>query len=111
VYDHAKLPVLLAGNVFPANPSGIRLVPAADGVYLEIPGNIVAPGGEPRKLVTTELLGKTVLTQQTFTLPDGTAMKIDTDYFGEKRNSNNPFPGPFDISETKTQTIKIWPKP
>jgi hypothetical protein len=38
-------------------------------------------------------------------------LKIDTDYFGKQRNKNNPVPGPFEITKSGTQTIKVWPKP
>jgi hypothetical protein len=33
---------------------------------------------------------------------------MNTDYFGNKRNSSNPSPGAFEIGKTGTQKIKVW---
>jgi hypothetical protein len=44
---------------------------------------------------------------QAFGNPDGTPLRIDTDYFGRKRNERNPFPGPFEIPEDEKQTLKV----
>ncbi len=61
-----------------------------------------------RKLVTTQLLGKAVIPDQAFENPDGTPLRIDTDYFGKKRNEKNPFPGPFEIPQGGKQILKVW---
>jgi alpha-L-arabinofuranosidase len=37
-------------------------------------------------------------------------LKIDTDYFGRKRNPDNPFPGPFEVLKDGKQEVKVWPK-
>jgi alpha-N-arabinofuranosidase len=39
---------------------------------------------------------------------DGSLLKIDTDYFGNKRNTINPSPGPFEIKQSGKQKIKLW---
>jgi len=31
------------------------------------------------------------------------------DYLGKKRNADNPFPGPFELSAGGPRTIKVWP--
>ena len=61
-----------------------------------------------RQLVTTALLGKAVIPDQAFENPDGTPLRIATDYFGKKRNEKNPFPGPFEFSDGGKQTVKVW---
>jgi hypothetical protein len=38
---------------------------------------------------------------------DGTALKLDTDYFGKKRNDGKPFPGPFENVADGTLTLKV----
>jgi len=123
-YDTAKLPVWMNGNVFlkAAKPSkhetgpllkpdfdpALNLVEKADGLYLEITVDKAWGAERTRKLVTTELLGKAVIPNQAFENPDGTPLRIDTDYFGKKRNERNPFPGPFEISAGGKQTLKVW---
>jgi alpha-N-arabinofuranosidase len=123
-YDTAKLPVWMNGNVFlngakpskheaepflqPAFDPAIALVEKADGLYLEMAFDPVWGTERTRKLVTTELLGKAVIPNQAFENPDGTPLRIDTDYFGKKRNERNPFPGPFEILQGGKQTLKVW---
>ena len=38
---------------------------------------------------------------------DGSPVKIHMDYFGEKRNMENPSPGPFEIKSSGKQKIKV----
>jgi hypothetical protein len=47
------------------------------------------------KLVTTELLGVAIIPKQAFENPDGSSLQIDTDYFGQSRDKENPTPGFF----------------
>jgi len=63
---------------------------------------------QKRKLITTPMLGKAVISNLPFENPDGSAIKIDTDYFGTRRNLSNPSPGPFEILNTGKQKIKVW---
>jgi len=123
-YDKAELPLWTNGNVFlkGAKPSkheagplfrpdfdpALKLVEKPDGFYLEISADKAWATERTRKLVTTQLLGKAVIPDQAFENPDGTPLRIDTDYFGKKRNEKNPFPGPFEISEGGKQMVKVW---
>ena len=125
-YDNAKLPVFMAGNVFlkAAQPSkhatdalrkpdfdaGVKLEKHSDGWRLTFDADTAWRDEQKRNLVTTELLGAAVLPNQSFVNPDGAPLKIDTDYFGRKRNARNPFPGPFEITKPGKQEIKVWPK-
>jgi alpha-N-arabinofuranosidase len=61
-----------------------------------------------RNLVTTGLLGKASVPNQSFENADGSPIRIDTDYFGKKRKAGNPFPGPFEFPATGRQTLKVW---
>jgi alpha-N-arabinofuranosidase len=35
-------------------------------------------------------------------------MHLSTDYFGNKRNAANPFPGPFEIPAGGKLRLKVW---
>ena len=123
-YDSAVLPVTAEGNVFTqgGKPSkfdkealvkadfdpGITLTQKADGWYLTLTCDPAWATEQPRKLVTSELLGKAVIPDLPFENPDGSPFKIDTDFFGKKRDATNPFPGPFEITADGVQTIKVW---
>lgn len=124
-YDAAKLPVYMAGNVFlgRAEPSkheenplvepkvdpGLKLVERSDGWYLQIEFNKTW-ADHKRLLVTTEMLGKAIIPDLPYEDPDGKPYRIDTDYFGNKRNTKNPCPGPFNEPNEGKELIKVWPR-
>lgn len=124
-YDDSQLPVYMDGNVFlrGAQPSnhekepleeeehdpGIVLLERPDGWYLEGVFDPVWATKRKRGLVTTEVLGKAEIPGLPYECADGTALRIDTDYFGEPRNPNNPFPGPFALSAAGKHALKVWP--
>ena len=124
-YDTASLPVHMAGNVFlgRAEPSKhersplvetevdteFKLVEKSDGWYLQLAFNKTW-GDHKRPLVTSEILGKAVIPDLPYEQPDGTPYQLVTDYFGTKRNTNNPYPGPFNEQKVGKQLIKVWPK-
>jgi alpha-N-arabinofuranosidase len=60
------------------------------------------------KPVTTELLGKARIPQLPYENPDGSPVRIDTDYFGKKRTQANPTPGPFENPGTPPLKLKVW---
>ncbi len=123
-YNGAKLPVAAAGNVFAkgATPSKFdtealvkpdfdtapKLVQKADGWYLTVKTDPQWSSEVKRKLVTTALLGKAVIPDMAFENADGSPLAIDTDYFGKKRDTANPFPGPFETPVNGE--VKVWPK-
>ena len=61
-----------------------------------------------RPLVTTELLGNAVVPGVPFENPDGSPYRIDADFYGVGRNTNNPCAGPFEFSGTETNRIKLY---
>jgi len=124
-YDTVNLPVFMAGNVYlgraepskhendplidPNNEPGFTLIEKSDGWYLQLEVN-KKWAQRNRQLVTTELLGKAKIPDLPYEDPDGKPYRIDTDYFGNKRSSNKPYPGPFDYPENGEQLIKVWPR-
>lgn len=124
-YDEAALPMYLTGNVFLAGatpcqhePSpvvlaefdpGLNLVQATEAVQLQIAVDKQWTDGVPRPMVTTDLLGKARVPDLPYVQPDRRAYRIDTDYFGRKRNADNPFPGPFESAEGGKLALKVWP--
>ena len=89
---------------------GIRLLQKDDGVYLHINLDKAWSKKHIRKIVNTELLGKAKIPDLPYVQPDGSPYRIDTDYFGNKRDVANPFPGPFASPETEKLCVKVWPK-
>jgi alpha-N-arabinofuranosidase len=63
---------------------------------------------QKRKLITTETLTKAFVPDLPFENTDGSSLRIDTDYLRKKRNAANPSPGPFEISGSGKQKIKVW---
>jgi len=121
-YDDAALPVYMNGNVYlnGANPSkhetdplvqtkvdpALKLVEKSDGWYLEMAFDrtwVDCKG----PLVTSEMLGKAIIPNLPYEDPDGESYRIDTDYFGNKRKTDNPYPGPFDDPREGRQLIKV----
>lgn len=81
----------------------------ADGVYLDITLPAL-PETYQSRLAGTDTLGKALLTDLGYTHPDGSPLKIDTDYFGKPRSPQKPFPGPVETT-AGTLRLKVWPKP
>jgi alpha-N-arabinofuranosidase len=123
-YDKAQLPVWMDGNVFlnGALPSAHetnafvqtnsvpapKLVEEADGLHLQMKQDPAWTTGRTRKLVTTKLLGRTIIPNAPFERPDGARIRIDTDYFGQSRNASNPAPGPFEHPGPGGLDLKVW---
>ncbi len=124
-YDGAHFPVWMAGNVFlnGAAPSRHEADPvvktepvplprmneAADGWYVELNLGLDPAAGARRPLVTTELLGKALVPGLPYEQPDGTPIRVDTDYFGQPRSDSNPTPGPFEHLAAEPLRVKVWP--
>ena len=124
-YDKAAQPVEMGGNVFlkgaqastheqaplvqPEFDPGIQRVEKPDGVTLEITLDKAWAEGRPRPLVTTERLGRATIPGLPYEQPDGTPYRLDTDYFGKKRNEASPFPGPFELPGGGRQVLTVWP--
>jgi len=122
-YNNAKLPVWMGGNTYynGAKPSGkdvnfstdpafdpkLKLVEEGNDVYLQIALNPTFYD-QRVKMITTEILGKAKVPKARFDNPDGTALKIDTDYFRAKRSETNPSVGPFENPGKGELKLKVW---
>ena len=71
----------------------------------EIDGSLVQT---KTTLITTASLGKAKMAKEGFENPDGSPIVFDTDFFGVKRSSTNPAPGPFAEPGSKVESLKIW---
>lgn len=125
VLDDTALPCFASGNVFtkglhpskfdtnalvkPGFEPDIKLTQKSDGWYISINEDRAWCRETKRPLVTTGLLGKAAMSACAFENPDGSPIRVNTDYFGRKRAEKNPFPGPFEISISGNQARKVWP--
>jgi len=124
VYDDAPLPMRMDGNVYlnGSRPSKfdkhsvvepdfnprLQLIAKADGLDLEIRIDEARVDEQPRQLVTSALLGRAAIPDLPYEQPDGAPIRIDTDYFGEKRNEVNPTPGPFAHRGQGLLKLRVW---
>jgi len=88
------------------NPE-IKIVEKDSGFFMEITNDKKIKSVNSQ-IVTSELLGKAVVPDTPFLHFDGKPLMGDEDYFGNKRSTKNPTPGPFEeITEGKI-TLKVW---
>jgi len=59
-------------------------------------------------LVTTKLLGLAAVPEVSFENSDGTPLIVDIDYFGRKRDTAAPSPGPFENPGEGKLALKVW---
>lgn len=126
LYDAAKMPVFMDGNVFLKNAkpskheknpliksefdSAIKLSEKSGEYFLHIRFDDAWTSERDRKLITTDLLGKAAIPNLPYEQPDGTPIIIDTDYFGKNRSKSNPTPGPFENPGRDVLLLKVWQK-
>lgn len=60
------------------------------------------------KKVNTQNLGYAFQSETPFENPDGSSLKITSDYFGTERNEVNPTVGPFKALKAGKNVFKIW---
>jgi alpha-N-arabinofuranosidase len=123
-FDKARLPVWMEGNVFlkgakasrheadplllPDIDPAVRLVETAEGLVLEMTFAEDMVAARPRRLVTSELLGKASISGAAYEQPDGSPVRVRTDYFGTPRNNAGPAAGPFENPEVGRERLKVW---
>jgi len=120
VYNPRAYPSTAAGNVYvngalpymsESNPLHLNNVPdpgieeTGNEVHLRFPID-PALRNAATQLVTSALLGTTVIAETGYTEPSGNPLSIDKDYLGKPRVTANPFPGPF-ASGTDAK-IRVW---
>ena len=123
IYDDAKFPIRAGGNVYlngskpckvEANPvvlsefdPQIKLVAVKGAADLSFTIPPTIDEAETR-IVTTALLGKAKITGLPYKSYDGAPLKIDADFFGKERNSQNPSAGPFEKPAKGKLDLKVW---
>jgi alpha-L-arabinofuranosidase len=123
-YDSAILPVQMNGNLFlnKARPSRyetgpilkpefdplIRLVEKPNGFFLEFNFEKAWSTEVKCNPMTTALLGRAKISDCLYENPDGTPLKIDTDFFGNNRSDVDPTAGPFEDPGTGDLKLKVW---
>ena len=121
-YNKVEFPLFTGGNVYyrggkpHAKETGhaqqssfdpkIKLVQDDAGVqlHLNLDASVQHPG---TVLVTSELLGKARIPQVGYENPDGSPLKLDTDYFGKPRDPSHPTAGPFEKPGAGALVLKV----
>jgi alpha-N-arabinofuranosidase len=123
VYDTRPYPLQTGGNVYcdgarpyakemkelnlaKYNPQ-VQVIDEGSNVYLQMTWDPTISDAETA-LVTTALLGKAKISELPYENPNGSPIKIDHDYFGQRRNTSRPTPGPFERPGKGQVRIKVW---
>jgi len=124
-FGHTSFVVLAAGNVYlngakphPEEKSPLVLADADPDVQLRATGGRVELilTVDARMLavktpfITTEFLGKTLISGLPFENPDGSPLVIDRDYFGRLRSRESPAAGPFEDIHQGRVKLTVWPQ-
>ena len=123
-YAEIRPSLLVGGNVYlggaapyvgessafklPGFDPGIRLVEERDGPRLDL-ALAEAGAGQETQPVTNRSLGRARIPGLSYVNPDGTSLRIDTDYFGKRRDQQRPSAGPFEDTGKGALSLKVWP--
>ena len=123
VYDNAEYESVAGGNLFyngakpykdevnsiqkPDFKPGIEIEEKQDHVLLKLHLD-KSVGDVHTQLVSTQMLGSTIVSEAVFESRDGTPYVINTDFFGSKRSVDKPVAGPFESLKEGLQEIIIW---
>jgi alpha-L-arabinofuranosidase len=121
VYDFRELPLQTGGNVYfnDARPYAKETNPTVTSTAPEVWLNRendrfhlrISPGKFLRETETTvigtDTLGRASVPDLPYVNPDGSPLKIDSDYFGKRRGKSNPTPGPFENLGTGPATLRV----
>ena len=122
VYNSAEWPMFVNGNTYfngaqlfekettrlelAYNP-GIEIEENEDGIFLSLNIDKLLLKMK-NQLITTEILGKALISDQAYVNPDNSPITIDTDFLGNQRNKHNPAVGPFENAGAGIVKIKVW---
>jgi alpha-N-arabinofuranosidase len=122
-YDRARLPVVMQGNVFvggakpcrhevapllvPKCDPALRLLEQGDATHLEMRFDPAWIRARVRGLITSDTLGQAAIPKLPFVAPDDSPIRIDTDYFGKRRDESAPTPGPFEAPGAGALRLKL----
>ncbi len=124
VYNEANLPMFVNGNVYlngartfedesnslelAYNPE-INIEETDEGVFLSM--NMDKKLLKMKnQVITTDLLGKALISGQGFVNPDDSSITIDEDFLGNTRNKRNPTPGTLENPGQGKQIFRVWSK-
>ncbi len=123
-YSNSALSMRAEGNVYlngtqafekETNPMelaynpGILIEEREDGFYLLL--NIDKEINKMKnQVVTSELMGKTLISGQGYVNPDDSSITVDKDFLGNSRNRRNPTAGPFENPGQGKHKFKVWRK-
>ena len=102
---------MLQSKGLPYSPSPRLLAAAATSAAGHLHALVELPdvgADQQTKIVTTGLLGKARIPDLSYLNPDGTLLKIDTDYFGKTRNKQDTSAGPFEDPGNGKLSLKVW---
>jgi hypothetical protein len=108
VYYHGALPYAKEAHplVLPDRNPALRLAEENGRMILRL-----TLGKSPRDarttFVTSEFLGKAKTPGLPYVNPDASPLRINTDYFGKKRNGRSPTAGPFEALGAGPLTLKV----
>lgn len=85
-----------------------KIIKEGESVYFEVNLDKSWIKNNKRELATTESIRPALIPNLEYVNPDGSVLKIDTDYLGKERNVSNPSPGAFEITSNGKQRIKVW---
>lgn len=88
--------------------ANVKLTTEKNGTFLEINLDKSWTNVGKRELVSTDDLGKAIVSNLPFENTNGTKWILDKDCNGNKRSEKNPSPGPFEIKKSGVQKIKIF---
>ncbi len=93
--------------VLPDHDPEIKLEERGDKVFLHLrlPQSIKDMQNE---VINTGMLGRVNTSDMRFVAPDGSSLLFNTDYWGESRNKENTWPGPFENPGTGKVVIRVW---
>jgi hypothetical protein len=123
MYDPREFPLHTGGNVYcngaqpyrgeagavrlPGLDPKVRLEDQGQAIYLRMAWD-PALQNTNTALVTTALLGRAQVPNLGYENPDGSALKVDQDYFGLPRSGPHPTPGPFEHPGKGDIRLRIW---
>jgi hypothetical protein len=94
--------------VKPEFEPGVQVSSKPGGLYVDVRFDQAWMVGESRELVTSAVLGKAAIPDLAYEQPDGTPIRIDTDYQEKSRSESNPTPGPFERPGQGKLSVKVW---
>ncbi|RLD87208.1 MAG: right-handed parallel beta-helix repeat-containing protein [Bacteroidetes bacterium] len=122
-YNETRLPVWIKGNLYynEARPSdkdskaissssydpGIKLLEEGEHGYLQFTFH-ESYYQHQVDIITTEILGEAKIPKALFDLPDGSPVKIDSDYLGTPRTEARNSAGPFSALNKGKVVLGVW---